>query len=113
MTANYIAVARKSHEVPALKDQVLAGKLSVHQARKITAVITKKNQKLWLEKARTQTQKQLERDVAIAQPKTAIMETAKSVSAELEVKENIKILQTIPRVELKIGVSEKNYDPAP
>src|SRR4051812_21874326 len=48
---NFIVVARKAKEVPALKDAIASGALSVSKARKITAVLNKDNQAQWLQMA--------------------------------------------------------------
>src|SRR4051794_31056093 len=48
---NFINVARKSVEVPALKQEIEAGNLSVSKARKIVPVLTSENQAEWIEKA--------------------------------------------------------------
>jgi len=107
VASNFSTVARKSFEVPELKNHVLQGKISIHQARRVTSVITAENKNEWLEKASTQSQKQLEREVSLVNPKLAVRESANYVSASLEVKENVKILQKVPRIQLEVGVSEK------
>ena len=104
---NFIAVTRKSHEVPELKTQVLSGKISIHKARKITPVVNRDNQKIWLERAKTQTQRQLEKEVSLAQPKTAVQEKSNYVCEKREVREHVKVLQKVPRIQLQLGVGEK------
>lgn len=60
---NFIAVARKAREVPALKLAIDNGDLGVSKARKIVSVLTKENQKEWIAKATNLSQAKLEREV--------------------------------------------------
>ena len=90
---NMIAVARKSKQVPELKAAIISGEMSVSTARKITPVITKENQEVWIEKAFTLTKAKLEKEVATVLPQTLVPERAKYVSNS--------------RLELKLGVEEK------
>ena len=46
--SNFITVARKSREIPELKEGVRSWKFSVSKARKITPVLTKENKEQWL-----------------------------------------------------------------
>ncbi|MCB0405683.1 MAG: hypothetical protein KDD51_12950, partial [Bdellovibrionales bacterium] len=71
---NFINVARKANEVPELKTQILKGKISVSKARKIVPVLTKANQAEWIPKAIALPQKEIERQVADAQPGLRIPE---------------------------------------
>ena len=61
---SYIAIARKSVEVPALKQQLKCGAISTSKARKIVSVLSVENQEDWLVLARSLTLKNLEREVA-------------------------------------------------
>jgi len=78
VASNFSTVARKSFEVPELKNHVLQGKISIHQARRVTSVITSENKHEWLK--------------TLVNPKLAVRESANYVSAPLEVRENVKIL---------------------
>lgn len=89
---NFIAVARKAKEVPELKEVIKSGALSVSKARKITPVLTKSNQKEWLQMAVALPQKKLEQQVAKACPKEAVPEKIKFVSEH--------------RLNLQMGISE-------
>jgi 5-methylcytosine-specific restriction endonuclease McrA len=82
-TANFSAVAKKANEVPALALAVEAGELSISKARKIVPVVTKENHDKWLSFAKTSTSREIEKAVAIAQPKLAVKETMKFVAANL------------------------------
>jgi len=90
--SNFIAVARKAREIPALKSEIEKGTITVSKARKITPVLNKENQTQWLQKASSLPTRKLEQEVAKVAPETAVRERAKYVA------EN--------RLELKIGVSE-------
>ena len=67
-------------------------KLSVSQAKRVTAVIDSDNAIEWIGKAQTLTQRELEKEVAKANPKAAVRESVKYISGE--------------RLELKMGISE-------
>ncbi len=76
-----------------MKKEIKSGNITVSKARKITPVINKQNSKLWLEKAKSLSQKKLEKEVAKINPKTATPEKTTYVS------EN--------RLNLQLGVSEE------
>ena len=107
ITYNFINVARKSIEVPELKEQVASGNLSIYKAQKMTSVLTKENHKQWFRFAEHKTHRELEREVAIASPKTMIKSQVKYISPEAPVKEIVKIKSNLPRVELQLGISER------
>ena len=77
---NFISVARKAKEVPALKQKIREGKFSVSKARKITSVLTPENQCQWIEMAISLPQKKLEREVAKVNPKAAMPHRMKYLS---------------------------------
>jgi 5-methylcytosine-specific restriction endonuclease McrA len=79
-TSNFSAVAKKSNEVPALAFAVENGELSISKARKIVPVVTKENHDKWLSLAKTSTSREIEKAVAIAQPKLAVKEVMKFVA---------------------------------
>ena len=74
VTYNFIKVARKSHEIPELKDEVVQGRLSISKATKMTAVLTQENHKDWFRLAAQSTYKTLEREVALASPNSSVIE---------------------------------------
>lgn len=76
-------VAGKAQEVPALKAAIDDGILSVSKARRIARVITQENSVLWINKAVSLKQPELEREVSAADPKGAVREQIKPVAAEL------------------------------
>ncbi|MBI3543857.1 MAG: HNH endonuclease [Deltaproteobacteria bacterium] len=90
---NFITVARKAVEVPALKAEIARGDLSVSTARKITPVLTARNHEHWIELAKTLPRQMLEREVARVAPKTATPERTAYVSAS--------------RLQLTMGVSDE------
>lgn len=89
----FINVARKATEVPALKEEIRAGRITVSKAKKISAVINENNQQHWLRLASSVSKKQLEKEVATANPLLAVQEKAKYVQAT--------------RLHLQLGVSEE------
>ena len=88
----FINVSRKAKEVPELKTAIQSGELSVFKARKITSVITPKNAKDWLNKAKVLTQQKLEKEVIKIAPKETTPERVRYVTEE--------------RLKLELGVSE-------
>lgn len=89
----FINVARKARQVPALKEAIRSGRISITKAKKISAVLTVENQQQWLTLAATLPKSQLEREVAKANPREAVVESVKFVSGE--------------RLELKVGISQE------
>ena len=87
-----MAVARKAREVPALREAIHDGELSVSKAKKIVSVLTTENQGEWLKKAGTLSTRELEKEVARENPKEATRERASYVNAD--------------RLALSLGVSE-------
>lgn len=65
-----IQVSRKSREVPELKQEIENGSLSISKAKKVVSVITKENQKEWIEKAQSLTHRDLEKEVARLNPES-------------------------------------------
>jgi 5-methylcytosine-specific restriction endonuclease McrA len=106
-TYAFINVARKSHEIPELKEHVTSGKLSIYKAQRITPVITSKNSKTWLTLAQSVTHRKLEREVALAAPRQAVPEKTKYLSLDQELSEKVVIKRESPRLALQMGVSEK------
>jgi hypothetical protein len=92
-TQNYLSVARKSFEVPALKAAIDAGELSICKARKIAPVISKTNHTEWLTLAKESSTREIEKAVAKAQPTLAVQERVKYVAED--------------RLSLTLGISEQ------
>ncbi len=68
--SSYIAVSRKATQVPALGRAIEAGELSVSKAKRITSAIHFGNAEVWIEKAQSLTQRELEREIFRADPQT-------------------------------------------
>jgi len=68
--SSYIVVSRKAMQVPALGRAIEAGELSVSKAKRITSAIHFGNAEVWIEKARSLTQRELEREIFRADPQT-------------------------------------------
>lgn len=99
---NFINVARKAVQVPALKTEIQLGNLSVCKARKIVPVLSIQNQAEWIEKARTLPTRSLEKEIARVAPAEAIPERVRyaaecRVSLSLSLDENV--LEKIKRVQ--------------
>ncbi len=93
---NFITVARKAVEVPAIKDDIESGAITLTHARKMCSVITAKNQDHWLGLSKTVSSKVLEREVAKVNPKASVTESTTYVSGD--------------RIALRLGVSQEFID---
>ncbi len=92
-TASFIRVARKSKEVPKLKEAIRKQEITVSKAHRIASVMTRENCDHWLNLAKTLPKSQLEKEVAKICPQSATPEKVKYVSEE--------------RIQLSMGVSEE------
>ena len=59
----FITVSRKAVEVPELKTAIASGTLNLSTAKRVVSVIERSNQKEWIRKASTLSQRNLEREV--------------------------------------------------
>jgi hypothetical protein len=78
----FINVARTCTEVPELKTAISNGDLNISKAKRILSVVEKAPE-LWIEKAKTLTQKQVEWEVAREKPETLIVERIRPVAENL------------------------------
>ena len=92
VTANFVTVARKAREIPALQSAIEDGILSVSKARKITPVLNFENQREWIEKAKILSTRKLEEEVAREAPREAAPERMRVISQD--------------RVDLRLGISK-------
>lgn len=79
VAACFVRVARKGREVPELQEAVSDGRLTVTKAKAIASVITPDSQEVWIEKAATLSKRELEAEVAEANPAAGKPEKAKPV----------------------------------
>ena len=86
-------LARKSKEVPLLKEKIQSREIPISHARTIVSILTPENQDEWLGKAATLSKRELEKEVYAQFPKE-------------ETKERIKVINAT-RLELRMGISEK------
>jgi 5-methylcytosine-specific restriction endonuclease McrA len=93
-TCNFIPIARKSREVPEIKEAIKNDIIPVTKAKKITSVITQENKAHWLELAQTLPKRLLEKEVAKVNPKEAVPEKIKYISED--------------RLKLETSLSEEN-----
>jgi len=84
------SVAEKSQEVPALKEAIQQGTITLSQGRRIVGKLTKENAQEWIQKAATLPQRELERAVSAMNPK--------------EVRESLRPVAPT-RTELRVGIS--------
>ncbi|MGE0634116.1 MAG: HNH endonuclease signature motif containing protein [Pseudobdellovibrionaceae bacterium] len=112
----FIGVARKTREVPELKEEIRNGSITVSKAKRMTSVLTKENKSEWISLAKTSTKHQLEKQIAIAKPTEAVREKLEYSGApkeqikliKLEAKEkSVSSGKDAVRVQLQIGVSEE------
>lgn len=107
---NFIAVARKANECPQLQSAIDAGEITVSKARKITPVIEKGNQELWLNHARQLSTRELERQVACHNPKAQKPESLRFINdheLELNVTLNEDIVKKLKRVQTLLCQKQK------
>ena len=104
---NFIQVARKSIEVPALKEEVSSGRISISKAKKIAPVLNKENHQQWFTVAHSSTHRKLEREVALANPTQAVPEKVNYVPSTEKVSERVQVKRSVPRLAVQLGVSEK------
>lgn len=108
-TFNLTTVARKSKEIPALKEAIRAGTLTLSKARKTVPVLTAANQAKWIGLAQTLTSRELEQEVAMArQLGNEHFEDSKVNQAEpsLSLKVSKVFLQKIERIKILIAHKE-------
>ena len=91
----FITVARKALKLPALQAAIESGEVTVSKVRKVTSVINEHNQMKWLELARTSTRLELEKAIALENPRASIPEGMRFVT------ENV--------LDLRAAVSEETY----
>jgi len=74
-----IGVSRKCREIPELQKAISTGHLNASRAKRILPVVNNDNASLWIEKASTLPQKEVERQVAATNPKLLVQERVKPV----------------------------------
>jgi len=92
---NFISVARLCKKVPELQNEVEGG-LGISKARKLSAVLTPENKAEWFLKAKSLSQKLLEREVSTVCPKELVQESSRYVAKD--------------RLKLILGISEEGYE---
>ena len=89
----FISIARKSREVPELKQAIANGRLTAGQGKRIVSVITPENKNEWITKASEMKQRELEKEIVKEKPETLVRDKMKYVDEA--------------RVQLTCGISEK------
>jgi hypothetical protein len=67
-----ISIARKSKQVPELKEAISQGTINTSQARRIVSVITPENQSEWIRMSSSLSQRELEKKIVEVNPKQAV-----------------------------------------
>jgi hypothetical protein len=74
-------VSKACNDVPGLKEALTQGLLSVSEASRLVPVITQENASEWIQKSLDINQKDLEKEVAAANPRSAPREKVKAINA--------------------------------
>jgi hypothetical protein len=94
VAGNFVAIAKKSSEVPTLLTEIRSGRVSVSNARTLLPILTSENHQKWLSSACVLSKRHLQKEIAREFPRQApVEESMRYVSAE--------------RLQLKCGVSEE------
>ncbi len=88
----FTRISRKAKEVPQLKEEIKSGAITVSNAKQILPVLTVTNQNEWIEKAKSLSKRELEREVVRENPESARKEFVRVVQAN--------------RVSIKIEISD-------
>lgn len=75
----FINVARKSIQMPKITKALEVGDITVSQAKRVLSVIQPATQDVWIEKAKSLTQRRLEQEVAKESPHVAVPERIRPV----------------------------------
>jgi hypothetical protein len=109
---HFIGVAKKSKEVPEIKQAIDDGKITLSNARRIVSVITPENKDLWIEKAANLKQRDLEFEIVKVNPKEFKKEIIKPISEnrlELKVAINLDLETKLKKIQNIL--SQKNKKP--
>ena len=79
----FTRVAIKALDIPELQSAIIDGTLNVSKARRVLTVITPKTQAEWITKAATLPQRELEKEIVLANPKELVRERVKPLTSEL------------------------------
>ncbi len=80
---NFILISRKASKIDRFQQALRESEISLSQARRLSAVVTKTNSEEWIKKAKTLSQRGLERAVAKENPKTLIQEGTRFISENI------------------------------
>lgn len=91
-----ITLARKSKQIPELKEKITHQEMKITQARMIAPILTPENQEHWMNKACQLSKRSLEKEIKKQFPEKAVKETIRPVAEK--------------RYELKVGISEELHE---
>jgi hypothetical protein len=113
VAAVFVRVARKSHNIPELKQAIADGDLCVNKAKTIASVITNENQSEWIEKAKTLSKNKLEKEVASASPLKEKSEKPRHIGNDrMQIVLNLSVEEYERRCRIKDRVSQSLGKPA-
>lgn len=107
----FVGVARKSCEVPELRELVSSGEIQLTQARRIVPVLSNGNKEIWLARAKVLSQRELERELIKAYPERVTKERIRPITeTRLEMKVFIspEIEQRLKRMQDVLSQKTKN-----
>ncbi len=91
----YISVSRKSKNLPALREALASGEVTVSKASRVISVIDSNNAQYWLDLTKESTKHEVEKEVAKVNPKAICPERARYL--------------TDTTIELQVAVSEEVF----
>lgn len=107
----FMAIAKKSKEIPELRTAVHERTMTFSNARKLVSVITPENKETWMERGKALSQKALEREIAFASPRavTEKIRPMSQVEAELRVGLDSDMEKDLSRIKalLKTGSAKE------
>ena len=91
----FTAVAKAAAQLPELQSAIIEGEISVSMAKRVLPVINESNEEKWVHDLKTKTKREIEKEVAKENPRSAMPDQAKYVTEDL--------------MEMRFGISEENY----
>lgn len=111
---SFIRVARKAREIPELKDEIHAGRLTVAKAMRISSVINESNKAEWIQKAVKLPKQELEREVIRVAPELEKREVLRQINTNtfrLHLGLSASVVEKLRRVQtLEASRSHKNLN---
>ncbi len=96
---NFVSVSRRCNEIPELQHAIQSQQINLSRAKRILPVLNSDNASLWIEKAQTMDQRQLEREVATENPAASFRAILKPVGA----------LRSLLHLEISVQLEKEIY----